>query len=401
MVLTLAGFNSWLRPYTRCVNGVAGDWLRRAAAEDGAEDNDGWVLNSNPEVMKVAADALLEEADVQTLFHTWGASPIMDGPRIGGIFVENVDGRKAIIAKTTVDCTGNGDILARSGASWVKSESLQPMTMPFRVGDVNPDPTIDHSTPRMIPFGPAPGPLEEPLLSRYASRRPDVLVDTDAMRSARDRGELPTFGGPWFGGLEKHIVWVNTTRVYGDASDAAELTRAEIQGRKDIAQLLPYFRTHIPGFENARLLQTSTQIGVRETRRLNGQYTLTGDDVRNGSPFPDSIAIGCWPIDVHPSDGKAGVHAMHIPLPYAIPYRCLLPQEVDGLLVAGRCVSADRDALGSSRVGATCAAIGQAAGAAAALSARGRISPESVDVGRLRDVLSSQGAIVDPPPTGN
>ena len=132
-----------------------------------------------------------------------------------------------------------------------------------------------------------------------------------------------------------------------------------------------------------------------------GEYVLTGDDVRACRPFDDSIAVGCWPIDVHPSQGEVGVHAMHVPLPYRIPFRCLVPREVDGLLAAGRCISVDRQALGTARVGATCAAVGQAAGAAAALAARRGVEPRRVDAGELRGLLVSQGAIVDPPGQGS
>lgn len=397
MVLTLAGYNSWLRPYRRCVDGIAGEWLRRAAAMGGAEDSESWVLNSDPEAMKLAADGLLEESGVGFLLHTWGASPIVADGEVRGVCVENVDGRGAVLARVTVDCTGNGDVMARSGAGWRKGPSLQPMSMPFRIGDVHPDPGVDHLAPARIPIGPEPGLLEEPLLSRYASRRHDVACDREAMRAAGARGELPAFGGPWFGGMEKRIAWVNTTRVFGDASNAAELTAAEVKGRRDVQTLMAYFKAHLPGFEQARLLQTSAQMGIRETRRLAGTYTLTGDDIRSGARFEDTVAVGCWPIDVHPSGGEAGVHAMYVPLPYGIPYRCLLPVEVGGLLVAGRCLSADRQALGSCRVGATCAALGQAAGVAAAVAAREGMSPAQVDVRRVREALVSQGAVVDPP----
>jgi hypothetical protein len=197
--------------------------------------------------------------------------------------------------------------------------------------------------------------------------------------------------------MEKDIAWVNTTRILGDASIASELTRAEMEGRRDSFALFAYFRDHLPGFEKSRLLQTSTQIGVRETRRLVGHYTMTGTDVQNGTPFEDGIAVGCWPIDVHPSKEDVGVHAMYVPLPDQIPYRALLPQGVGGLIAAGRCISVDREALGSTRVGATCAATGQAAGVAAALAARKQVQPVDVDVPTLRSVLVEQGAIVDPP----
>ncbi len=397
MVLTLAGFNSWLRPYRRCVAGVPGEWLARSAALGGAEDNASWVLSSDPETVKLVADELLAESGVGILYHTWAAAPILEDGRVSGAFVENVGGRSAVRARVTVDCTGNGDMLARSGVAWEKARALQPMTAAFRLGGVRPTGAVDHEAPVCIPIGPEPTLLQDPLASRYASRRLDVEHDREAMKAARERGEIPPYGGPWFGGLEKDIVWVNGTRIYGDASDPADLSRAEIEGRRAVAALAGYFRRSFPGFERARLLQSGSHIGVRETRRMIGEYVLTGDDVRAGRPFADSIAVGCWPIDVHPSEGEVGVHAMYVPLPYRIPYRCLLPREVDGLLAAGRCISVDRQALGTARVGATCAAIGQAAGAAAALTARRGVEPRAVDPAEVRELLASQGALVDPP----
>ncbi len=397
MVLTLAAFNSLLRPYRRCVAGVGGEWLARATALGGAEDNEGFLLNSDPETMKLVADEMLEAAGVSILYHTWGAHPILEDGRVRGAFLENVDGRRAILAQVTIDATGNGDIAARAGAPWEKGQMLQPMTMPFRMGNVRLDRDKDHLAPATIPIGPDPVVLEGPLLNTYSSRRLDVDIDYAAMRAARRRGELPPFGGPWFGGLEKDVVWVNATRVVGDASVASELTRAEVQGRRDTQSILTYFRDHVPGFERASLLHTSTQIGVRETRRIVGEYTLTEDDIVGGARFDDSIAVGCWPIDIHPSDGHVGVHAMHVPAPYQIPYRTLVPLDIEGLLIAGRCISVTHEALGSTRIGATCTATGQAAGVAAALSAARGGSPRILSARLLRDALREQDAILDPP----
>lgn len=397
MVLTLAGFNSWLRPYHRCVAGVAGEWIQRAAAQNGCQDHTGFVLNSDPEVMKRVADDMIAEAGVGILFHCWGADPIMERGAVRGLCIENVDGRRAIRARQTVDCTGDGDVMARAGAPWTKSRSLQPMTMSFRMGNLDIPSEIDIREPVSPPIGPQPGYLREPVLSQYASVRQDVVVNADHMRAERDSGRLPRYGGPWFGGLEPDVIWVNSTRVVGDASDAQELTRAEITGRRDTARIADYFVRNLPGFEHGRLLHTSTQIGVRETRRLEGEYVLTSKDILERSAFDDGVALGCWPIDVHPSEGDVGHHAMYVPLPYKIPYRSFLPLEVGGLLVAGRCFSADREALGSARVGATCAAMGHAAGVAAALCAQAGCEPREAPVERLQSALREQGAIVDYP----
>jgi len=268
------------------------------------------------------------------------------------------------------------------------------MTMSMRIGNVRPIEGIDQTAPRRIPVGPAAGDLVEPALSEYASIRADVPIDIPAMREARARSEVPVFGGPWFGGLDKDVVWVNAVRVIGDATNAGDLTRAEVQGRREAFALFEYFRRHVEGFANGRLLQTSSQIGIRETRRLKGVYTLTGDDIRAGVKFEDSVALGCWPIDVHPAEGNVGSHKMFVPVPYGIPYRALVPATTDGLLAAGRCISVDREGLGSVRVGATCTATGHAAGAAAALSVRHAVRPREVDVAELQATLRAQDALV-------
>ena len=173
-----------------------------------------------------------------------------------------------------------------------------------------------------------------------------------------------------------------------------------MRGRRDVDSIFRYYRDEFPGFENAHLAQTGPQIGVRETLRIMGEKTLLGQDIRAGGRVDDAVAVGCWPIDVHPPEGEVGVHGMYVPLPYGIPYGCLVPRGIQGLLVSGRCISADREALGSARVGATCAALGQAAGLAAALSAANAIAPRDLETETLRGALRSQGAVVDPPTTG-
>jgi hypothetical protein len=401
LVITLAGYNCWLQPdRARAVAGVGGEWLRRAHQIGGVSDHDGFALSSDPEKMKLVADEMLQDHGVDVLLHVLATAPIVADGVVRGCVIETVEGRRAVYAGVTVDCTGNGDVVSRSGPDWTKGETLQPMTMSMRIGNVRPVDTVDHTAPRQIPIGPGAADLVEPALSAYASVRADVPIDIPAMREARARGGLPVFGGPWFGGLDKEVVWVNTVRIVGDATNLRDLTRAEMQGRKEAFALFDYFRRHIEGFADGRLLQTSPQIGIRETRRLNGGYTLTGDDIRSGVEFEDSVALGCWPIDVHPAGGDVGSHKMFVPEPYGIPYRSLIPATTDGLIAAGRCISVDREALGSVRVGATCTATGHAAGVAAALCVRHGRRPRDLDVSDLRHTLRSQGALVSPADLG-
>ncbi len=393
LVITLAGFNNWLRPYQRCVNGVMGEWISLAEEKGGAENNRSWVLNSDPEIMKTVADEMLLRNGVKCLLHTWVADVILEEGSIKGVLVENVDGRRAVLAKNIVDCTGNGDLFARAGASFSISPELQPMTLPFFLAGVETSGKIPFEEELVVPFGPEPGFLGEPLLSEYTSRRRDVDIDREKLKSAFGRGELPNFGGPWFGGMRKNFPWVNTTRVYGSAVNAEELTAAEIEARRNAREIADFYKKECEGFQNSWLMRTAATIGIRETRRLDGVYRLTREDIAACRKFDDAIALGTWPIDVHPPKGKSGMHEMYVPLPYQIPYRALLPRDTDNLIVAGRCISTDREAMGTIRVGATCGATGHAAGIAAALSAQSGISLRLLEPKEVQQELVRQDAL--------
>lgn len=394
LVLTMAGFNCWLRPYKRCVDGIAGEWLRRATARGFAEDNAGWVINCEPEGMKLIADEMVLEAGIEVLLHTRAVAALVDQGRVAGCIVENLDGRGAIVAKVVIDCTGNGDIVARSGAAFEKSPHMQPLTLAFDIGNIVADQAISHTEPRCIPIGPEPTEMTGKLLRENASRRLDIHFDYEKFNADHAKGLLPLFGGPWTGGLWKDTAWMNTVRVIADGSDARDKTRAEFEGRRNAFALAEYFYNNVPGFEHGRIQRLACEIGVRETRRLVGEYSLTGNDVRQGKTFDDAIGLGCWAIDIHPRDAKAN-HSLFAPLPFQIPYRILVPRLMDGLLVAGRSVSCDREALGSIRVGATCAMTGHAAGVAAALASRENIQPRHVDIRKLQRTLRQQGALLE------
>jgi flavin-dependent dehydrogenase len=155
LVITLAGYNSWLRPRrVRVVDGVGGDWLRRTTSIGGAVDHDGWVLSTDPEKMKLVADQMLEESGVDFLLHVRATYPIASGDTVRGCIVETREGRQAIRAKVTVDATGNGDIIARAGADWVQGDTLQPMTLPMYLSNVRTVPDVEAAQPARIRIGP-------------------------------------------------------------------------------------------------------------------------------------------------------------------------------------------------------------------------------------------------------
>jgi hypothetical protein len=218
---------------------------------------------------------------------------------------------------------------------------------------------------------------------------------------------VPHFGGPFIGPLKSTIrpgeITANMTRHWGDATDVEDLSRMEMEGRSSVHRFLQYLRQNAPGFEDAYLIDTPAQVGVRETRRIMGDYILTGEDVVQGRKFADGIARGSWFIDIHPvrpSIGHTPVIKMKPGTSYDIPYRCLLPQGPESLLVAGRCISGTHEAHASYRVMATCMAIGQAAGTAAALATRQGITPRQVDVVILRQTLANDGAYLGEEPLG-
>ncbi len=395
LVITLGGYNNWLRPYQRCVDGVMGEWLRLAEQRGGACNNRSWVLHSDPEIMKTVSDEMLLDANVKCLLHTWVADAIVEDNKVKGVITENVEGRKAVMANVVIDCTGNGDLIARAGESFTVSDRLQPMTNNFFFAEVDQDGEIPYDEEVMIPFGPEPGLMDWNVLGDYQSPRRDIYIDREKLKEAHLRGEFPEYGGPWFGGMRKRFPWVNTTRVYANGINIAQLTKAEMDARKSAHQMIDYYRKNVKGFENSWILRTAATIGIRETRQLDGVYRLTGKDLVNGQKFDDSIAVGAWPIDIHPQKGESGQHKLYVPLPFQIPYRTMLPRKIDNLLVAGRCIAADREAMGSIRVGATCGAIGQAAGIAAAISAKSDVTPRTIPVKVLQQEIVRQKGIIE------
>jgi hypothetical protein len=217
----------------------------------------------------------------------------------------------------------------------------------------------------------------------------------DLWKRARDSGAVtvPRELVSFFISPYPDEVTVNMTRVTDvDPLDPDDLTRAEVEARAQALQLLHFFRRDVPGFANARIAATGAQIGIRESRRIVGAYTLTQDDVLTARAFDDAVARSAYPIDIHNPSG-AGTTTFRLPagMSYEIPYRCLVPATVDALLVAGRCISTTHEAHASTRLTPTVMTLGQAAGTAAALCARTGVRPREVDARTLRQLLVRDG----------
>jgi hypothetical protein len=336
----------------------------------------------HPETMKLVSAEMCLEAGVDLYLHSFLADAIIENDTVTGALVANKSGLQAIQARVAVDCTGDGDLAFWAGAEMVKGREqdgkMQPLSMFFRIGNV-----------------------DRARVEAHRQAHPDdIRPFAGIIREARERGEYPI---PRLG-VNMHMepdgwAWrINTSRLLGlDATQVDDLITGEIEGRRQVAFLMGFFRQHLPGFKNCILLETGTQVGVRETRRIMGEYILTQEDLGAGRLFDDSIAFAGFPIDIHQVDGAGGIYHERLTANiYSIPYRSLLPKRVEQLLVAGRCLSATHEAAGAVRVMPHCFATGQAAGTAAALAVRHGVAPRSVSVLELQQQLLAGGAYLEP-----
>ncbi len=309
----------------------------------------------DPECFKIVADELMEAHGVEVLYHTYIADTLLEDGRVIGVVIENKGGRQAILARRVVDATGDADVAARAGVPFQvgreKDGVTMPMTTMFCIGGVADD------------------------------------VRTHRWDNSLAMGAVNLF--PTMARGEFRAEMTRTTNVNGLCAE--DLTKAEIQCRRQIPQILEYLHTELPGAEHARLTKIASTVGVQDTRRIEGEYTLTEEDVLSYRQFPDNICVNGYGIDVHNPDG-AGCE-LHWLIPghaYGIPYRCLVPVGADALLVAGRCISANVSAQTSVRIMAACMAMGQAAGTAAALSIQQDVMPRELDIQALQQGLRAQ-----------
>ncbi len=345
----------------------------------------------NPEELKIELDRLVTEAGVRPFLHCRFVAPVMEGGRVTAAIVEDKSGRRAIRARTFVDATGDGDLLVRAGFETRKLDDLQPPT----------------TCP--VFFG-----LEK-IREQHSDFRLAKVVFDPAYPQALPRGFLwtaPMVGLP-------DCTMVAGTRVSGaDCSEADELTRAEIEGRRQTRAMADVLREHFPGGDKVVLERLPACIGIRETRHAECVHQLSMDDVLSGRRFEDAIGNGSYPVDVHHSS-KPGITFHDLdgrtryvvpgqpaqegrwrdeqdenPTFYQIPYRSLVPRGAENMLAAGRLMDADRHAYGAIRVMVNCNQTGQAAGVASALAVQAGVSVGEVDPQELRTALKQQGAAV-------
>ncbi|WP_227025671.1 FAD-dependent oxidoreductase [Streptomyces fodineus] len=340
----------------------------------------GYTVPFDPELFKLVAYELLEYHEVRTLLHAF-ASDVLSMPDRARAVFETKSGPLVMDADVIVDCTGDGDIAAAAGAAYEIGRPedgwTQPMTLMFRMV------RFDHDT-----------------FTAYTRAHPDQWRGVhglwDLVRAATDAGELdlPREDMLFFATPNTGEVAVNSTRVTEVLGTSVwDLTRAEFTAHRQMAQIARFLRDRVPGFADSYVVQSGVQVGVRETRRILGDYQLTGEDVLTARAFDDAIARGAYPVDIHNPSGR-GTTLKRLPRgkSYDIPLRCLLPHGLDRILVAGRCMSGDHVAHSSYRVMPISMATGQAAGVCAALAATRRRRPRDIPASAVQRELRAQGA---------
>jgi hypothetical protein len=340
----------------------------------------GYVVPFDPEWFKLVALELLDEAGVEFLFHCFASDVLARGGKVEGAVLETKSGPLAVRARVTIDCTGDGDAAVAAGAPFEVGRAdglVQPMTLMFRV----------------VQFQRA---AFEGYVARHPKQWRGVHGLWDLVREATAAGalELPREDILFFATPHEGEVSVNSTRVTRVlGTDVWDLSYAEWASRRQMRQIAEFLRRYVPGFERAYVAQSGVQVGVRETRRILGDYQLSADDVLAARKFDDAVARGAYPIDIHNPKGS-GTLLRRLPPgeAYDIPLRCLLPRGVDGLLVAGRCISGTHEAHSSYRVMPIVMATGQAAGACAALAARRGVTPREIRAHDVQRELARQGA---------
>jgi len=373
--------------------GIGIELERRAKAMGGTRKESQSLSEAlNPEMFKCVADELVREAGVEPLLHCLAVRPIMDGATITGVVTESKSGRQAILAERVIDATGDADIACRAGAPCRKTPvpEMMGVTVMFSCSGVDKRRFADYVRAQAPTYKDWGGSWETETTGKEDGLFSPYLKEPFEL--ARRAGIIPehirSITGTW-GGISDSgdVTALNVVCLPGhDATDVRDLTRAEIEGRRQALLAIEAMRRFVPGFEDARLRSFGMTLGTRDSRKIVGRYDLTEHDVRGEARFEDSIGIFPEFIDgygvlVLPTTGRY----------FQVPYGILVPRDVENLLVAGRCVAGDKISHAATRSQMCCAVTGQAAGVAAAVSLEEGTTSGLVDVARVQAALRRQG----------
>ena len=333
------------------------------------------------ELYKLCMQRMVLEAKIDLYMHSYLTGCVRKKNEIGQVVIHNKNGAEAIGGKVFIDATGDADLAHMAGVPMQENPDgeYQPSSFCFVLSGVD---TESDMMRRCMYHNGLTGPSQ-------------CLPVREKLLQLKEEGaDLPDFGGPWFNNvLHRGSVAVNITRKAVDACNNREFMRVESQLREDIFRFVDILRQSFPEFKDCYVASTAPQAGIRESRRIKGIHTVTGEEYVSGYHYDDSISRGAHPIDIHASKGAGQVRTNLKQAAY-VPYRALVAPDYPNLLVAGRCISADRQALASLRVQASCMGTGQAAGAAAALSIRSGQAVQQIDTHQLVTTLKQWGAVL-------
>lgn len=335
------------------------------------------------EILAVVMDEMLLESGAQVLFNVQAVDCIVHNGKVEYVIAAMKEGLAAIKCSIVIDCTGDADVAHFAGVpTWLgdkETHKMQPATLFFEVGNIDREKFLAELEANKDQ-------LDNHTANCFAAQVAEARRNGDW---TIDRNEL--------GNYEQNIPgrWkINTTRIpHVDGTRTVDITRALIEGRRQVQEIVAFMKKYLPGCQDVQLLQVATALGVRETRHIVGKYELTAEDILSRKHFDDAICSFGYAIDIHNSTG-GGVTFTCVNKYYNIPYRCMIPVNCDNMLVAGRCICGTSEAAASFRVMPACMAMGQAAGTAAALALSDGVRPEDVNIQKLRRTLIEQGAVI-------
>jgi len=310
---------------------------------------------ADPEILKIVLNDMVEEAGVAVCLHSWGCRPLVGDGEVNGVVFESKEGRKAVLGKIVIDCTGDGDIFANAGAQFEADIDMNlrsaNMAVVYRLGNVD--------------------------FLEWAN-----FLEVEPKKSQEVRAKLQEIAG--FSAVlmpspRNDVCWLNNWVSGKDCLKVKDLTYVEFAVRKTVRPVIEFLRAEAPGFKNAFLIDTAPQIGTRSSRRLKGEYRLSMDDMKEGKRFEDTVALI---PSMRPAIVPSVIH---------FPYRALVPEKVNGLLVAGRCFSSESAANNITNLIPHCVAMGEAAGTAAAIAIKSSVQPRNINIDTLVDTLKKQG----------
>ena len=349
------------------------------------------------ELFKYVADRMILKAGVTPLLHCSAVSALVEDGKICGIITESKSGRQAILAERVIDCTGDADIAAMAGAPYSKAsrDKLMQVTPVFNVCGVDSKKFLDYIHNDLKPTYRDWGGCWDQQIDGETRDMFSPFIEKCFIQATKD-GFLPeiphvTFGGTYSSVTDDGCVTQMNVVFMGnvDCTDVHDLTRAEIEGREYVMMAIRAMRKYLPGFENCRLREFAMQLGTRESRKIKGRYYLTGNDVMNECRFEDSI--GVYPEFI---DGRGLLSIPTTGRYIHIPYGCMVPRDIDNLLVAGRSVSGDDIAHCTFRNMSCCVVTGQGAGVAAAISIQDGVTTQNVDIKKVQAALEAQNVRV-------